>query len=55
MHMGSIFSSAYYAKKNYKYIILNNSMHESTGGQKTFANRINFKKLSDALGFKIIF
>ena len=55
MHMGSIFSSAYYAKKNYKYIILNNSMHESTGGQKTFANRINFKKLSDALGFKNYF
>ena len=55
MHMGSIFSTAYYARKNHKYILINNSMHESTGGQKTFADKVNFKKLSNSLGFKNYF
>ena len=39
-------------KKNFKYILLNNSAHESVGGQKTIADQINFSLLSKSLGFK---
>ena len=34
MHMGSMVTIGKYAKKNYKYILLNNLAHESVGGQK---------------------
>ena len=52
MHLGSIKTAAGFAKNNFKYILLNNNSHDSVGGQKTYANQINFKKLSIGLGFK---
>ena len=55
MHLGSIKTSGTFAKKNFKYILLNNNSHDSVGGQKTYANNINFKKLSSSLGFKKFF
>ena len=55
MHLGSIKTSGTFAKKNFKYILLNNNSHDSVGGQKTYANNINFKKLSKSLGFKKFF
>ena len=55
MHLGSIKTSGTFAKKNFKYILLNNNSHDSVGGQKTYANNINFKKLSNSLGFKKFF
>ena len=39
-------------KKNLKYILLNNNSHDSVGGQKTYANQIDFDKLSKSIGFK---
>ena len=32
--------------------MLNNNAHDSVGGQNTFANKVNFEKLSKSLGFK---
>ena len=52
MHLGSIKTIGSFAKKNLKYILLNNNTHDSVGGQKTYANDINFEKLSKSLGFK---
>ena len=52
MHLGSIKTAGTFANKNFKYILLNNNSHDSVGGQKTYANFINFKKLSQSLGFK---
>jgi phosphonopyruvate decarboxylase len=52
MHMGALATIGRLAKKNFKYILLNNSAHESVGGQKTFADQINFSLLSKSLGFK---
>ena len=52
MHLGSIMTTGTFAKKNFKYILLNNSSHESVGGQNTYANKINFETLSKSLGFK---
>tara|TARA_B110000037_G_C16926184_1_gene426526 strand:+ start:202 stop:669 length:468 start_codon:yes stop_codon:yes gene_type:complete len=52
MHLGSIKTAGTFANKNFKYILLNNNSHDSVGGQNTYANNINFEKLSKSLGFK---
>ena len=52
MHLGSIKTIGTFGNKNLKYILLNNNSHDSVGGQSTYANDINFKKLSNSLGFK---
>ena len=52
MHLGSIKTAGTFASKNFKYILLNNNTHDSVGGQSTYANQINFEKLSNSLGFK---
>ena len=52
MHLGSIKTVGTFANKNFKYILLNNNSHDSVGGQSTYAEDINFEKLSKSLGFK---
>ena len=52
MHLGSIKTVGTFANKNFKYILLNNNTHDSVGGQSTYADNINFEKLSISLGFK---
>jgi len=52
MHLGSIKTAGTFANNNFKYIILNNNSHDSVGGQNTYANDIDFEKLSKSLGFK---
>ena len=52
MHLGSIKTAGTFAKKNFKYILLNNNSHDSVGGQSTYSNSINFEKFSKSLGFK---
>jgi len=55
MHMGALATIGVFGKKNFKYILLNNSAHESVGGQKTIANQINFSLLSRSLNFNYYF
>ncbi len=52
MHLGSMVNCGVLAKKNYKYVLLNNSCHESVGSQKTLIDKVNLKKLSNAIGFE---
>ena len=52
MHLGSIKTVGTFANKSFKYILLNNNAHDSVGGQSTYANDIDFEKLSKSLGFK---
>ena len=52
MHLGSIKTAGAFANKNFKYILLNNNVHDSVGGQSTYANDIDFEKLSKSFGFK---
>ena len=54
-HMGSMVTIGKYAKKNYKYILLNNLAHESVGGQKTLIETLNLKNFSKAIGFKKLY
>jgi len=52
MHLGSIKTVGTFANKSFKYILLNNNAHDSVGGQSTYANNIDFERLSKSLGFK---
>ncbi len=52
MHLGAIKTLGSFANKNFKYVLLNNNCHDSVGGQGTFANDVNFEKLSKSFGFK---
>ena len=55
MHLGSMNTIGHLGKKNFKHVILNNSSHESVGGQPTYSEGINFKDLSKSLGYKNFF
>ena len=52
MHLGSIKTAGSFANRNFKYILLNNNSHDSVGGQSTYANGVDFEKLSKSFGFK---
>ena len=52
MHLGALRTVGYQNNKNFKHIILNNNSHESVGGQLTNAEGIDFKKLSNSIGYK---
>jgi len=55
MHLGGFINVLLYAKKNFKYILLNNNCHESVGSQKTYINNMNLNLFSKSLGFKNYF
>ena len=50
MHMGSMLASAQHGQM--LHIVLNNGMHESVGGQTTYAQDINFSNIAKELGYK---
>lgn len=55
MHLGSSVLLGNYKKNNLKYILLNNGVHESVGGQYCFSQKIDFKKFSKSIGYKNYF
>ncbi len=55
MHLGSLSTVAYTNNKEFIHILLNNSAHESVGGQKVPSEKIDYKKLSISLGYKKYF
>jgi phosphonopyruvate decarboxylase len=52
MHMGSLISTGFRAKSNFKHILLNNGSHESVGDQKIDTFKVNFKNTSKGFGYK---
>jgi phosphonopyruvate decarboxylase len=48
MHMGGIAIIGDLAPDQYIHVVLNNSAHESVGGQKTVAGNMDLKKLSES-------
>ena len=55
MHMGAITNIGTSSPSNFIHILLNNSAHESVGGQKTVASKIDFSKVFKSSGFKEYF
>jgi len=51
MHMGSIAIIGSQNRKNLIYILLNNSSHDSVGGQPTIGAKINFLDIAKGCGF----
>jgi phosphonopyruvate decarboxylase len=51
MHLGALPIVAQNSKSNFLHIVLNNSAHDSVGGQPTIANSINLDKIADNVGY----
>jgi len=52
MHMGSLISSGFKSKSNFKHILLNNGSHESVGDQKIESRKVNFQNILRSFGYK---
>lgn len=52
MRMGALATIGYYRPSNFLHILLNNGLHESTGGQSTVANSINFLGIAESCGYE---
>ncbi len=51
MQMGTFASIGHYKPDNFYHILIDNNCHESTGGQPTVSNTINFEKICLACGY----
>lgn len=55
MHMGSMAVIGAKSPKNFIHILINNTAHESVGGQPTVADSINFPQIALGCGYKEAF
>lgn len=51
MRMGAVATNAHYRPRNLFHLLLDNNCHESTGGQKTVSNHINYIELAASVGY----
>ncbi len=51
MRMGSITTNAYYMPNNLYHLLLDNGIHESTGGQETVSSIVDFPKIVEGAGY----
>jgi phosphonopyruvate decarboxylase len=51
MHLGSLAINAQNASGNFKHIVINNSAHDSVGGQPTVGDRIDIVGIAASLGY----
>ncbi len=52
MRMGNIATNATYAPENFLHILIDNHMHDSTGGQATVSQNINFVAIAANAGYE---
>ena len=55
MHLGSTVNIGQKKRKNFKHILFNNFSHESVGGQTTNIDKVDIKKLVDAVRYNKYF
>ena len=53
MHMGSIVTNGKQGSKNFTHVLLNNSSHESVGGQPTPCNEIRINNIAKEVGYDL--
>jgi phosphonopyruvate decarboxylase len=53
MRMGNFATLGSYAGSNLFHILLDNEVHDSTGGQATVAGNINYAKVAEASGYSV--
>ncbi|MFJ5767808.1 phosphonopyruvate decarboxylase [Lysinibacillus sp. NPDC093210] len=51
MRMGSLTTNGSYAPKNLYHLLLDNGLHESTGGQKTVSSIVDFVKIAEGANY----
>jgi phosphonopyruvate decarboxylase len=51
MRLGSLATNGYYAPENMLHLILDNNAYDSTGGQTTVSNNVNFIELAASAGY----
>lgn len=54
MRMGSLATNAYYSPANMYHLLLDNGLHESTGGQKTVSTNINFVQIAQGANYEVV-
>jgi len=54
MQMGSLATIGHYKPDNFTHIIFDNEAHDSTGGQMTVSNTVNFKDIALACGYRSV-
>jgi phosphonopyruvate decarboxylase len=52
MHMGCVATIGSYAPENLYHIVIDNGVHESTGGQPTVSRHIEWKQFFESVGYK---
>lgn len=55
MRMGSLATNAYYSERGFIHILLDNNTHDSTGGQFTVSQNIDFVNIAASVGYKNAF
>ena len=53
MRMGAMPTIAYYQPGNLLHVLLDNNSHDSTGGQATVSERLDFVKLAASMGYGV--
>ena len=53
MKMGTLATAGSYAPKNLIHIVLDNGVHDSTGGQATVSSSVNFAQVAVACGYRL--
>lgn len=53
MRMGNFATIGSYAGNNLIHILLDNEVHDSTGGQATVGGNVNFAKIAEASGYSV--
>lgn len=51
MRMGNIATNGYYSPNNFLHIVIDNNIHDSTGGQFTVSNNVDFVNIAKASGY----
>jgi phosphonopyruvate decarboxylase len=52
MRMGNLATNGYYSPPNMLHILLDNQVHDSTGGQSTVSHHVNFVEIAAACGYE---
>lgn len=55
MHMGAVAIAAQSKLNNFRYIVNNNSCHESVGGQPTICGNLDFSAILSGMGFEVVY
>ena len=53
MRMGNIATVGAYGGNNFRHLLMDNAMHESTGGQSTVSSNVQFASIARACGYRV--